>query len=197
MVETKLPEVGNRYRRKFDTQRTYVLTEIITGGNSPTGCEEFVLRDESDLNYRALEHGYNFNDLNFWNHFEELPDQPTQTTEKPMGIEVRKRYRELRSQFDDAVLSAEELLDQPTEEKQMKEFGEWQLIESAPRKGNILVCDKTGKMAVVFWTQYIETGWVQFADMSNWIHYGGYKMELFKEPTHWMPLPKPPTTIKN
>ena len=80
----KLPEVGKRYHRKFDKKRTYVLVKIIPGEVSVTGCEEFVLRDVNDLNYRAFDGDFNYTDLTFWNSFEELPDQPTE--EKPMRL---------------------------------------------------------------------------------------------------------------
>ena len=61
----------------------------------------------------------------------------------------------------------------------------WQPIDTAPKDGSdILVADKDGDMAVVYW------------------HAGGH-FELtfqglyaaegeFENPTHWMPLPDPP-----
>ena len=69
----------------------------------------------------------------------------------------------------------------------------WQGIESAPRDGmDVLVgrfvsdpsADKNGYIAVDWWRSHKEAG--------GYIGWGKFNMQYFP-PTHWMPLPTPPT----
>jgi hypothetical protein len=78
MTNNKMPEVGARFKRKLDLKRIFVLVKIIPGKESATGCEEYDLRDESDLNYRALDRDYNYNEISLFEEFEEIPSKPKQ-----------------------------------------------------------------------------------------------------------------------
>lgn len=60
----------------------------------------------------------------------------------------------------------------------------WQPIETAPKRGDVLVyCSDTCEQMVAFWSRRLE-GW-QFA-------LGPYDGAHICTPTHWMPLPEPP-----
>jgi hypothetical protein len=60
----------------------------------------------------------------------------------------------------------------------------WQPIETSPRntKARLVWCPERRNTYVVVWS-YLLPGW---------IHFSGGDRELREEPTHWMPLPKPP-----
>lgn len=61
---------------------------------------------------------------------------------------------------------------------------EWQPIETAPRDGTRILLFREGwhvNCAVGYW----RIDWHEFAPV------GG---ECFPQPTHWMPLPPPPST---
>jgi hypothetical protein len=66
---------------------------------------------------------------------------------------------------------------------------EWQLIETAPKDGTPVLGYHTGKMTMttVYWGlwnewQLVESG--TYPEDDDWL------------PTHWMPLPAPPTEPK-
>jgi hypothetical protein len=68
-------------------------------------------------------------------------------------------------------------------------YGEWLLIESAPKEKDILVyCEKTGECFVVFWGIQVGTG------KGGWVISRANDGTCFicKNPTHWMPLPDTP-----
>jgi hypothetical protein len=69
----------------------------------------------------------------------------------------------------------------------------WQKIETAPKDGRqVIVCHaEYGKMAIASWCEV--TWWCGV--MSDWQDMGdlGWGGMCGVEPTHWMPLPAPPT----
>jgi len=85
-----------------------------------------------------------------------------------------------------------------------RELGAWQPIETAPKDGTaVLLCwavDADKKM--IDWQKEPETAgvFVQVASWweieDSWIVYASLVKEnpLHFTPTHWMPLPKPPTS---
>ncbi|MDO9182407.1 MAG: hypothetical protein Q7U04_08355 [Bacteriovorax sp.] len=66
----KLPEIGQRYKRKFDDKRVFVIVKVISGKVSNTGCEQYEIRDEADLNYRAHREGWNYDEYTFNDEFD-------------------------------------------------------------------------------------------------------------------------------
>ena len=75
----------------------------------------------------------------------------------------------------------------------LRQKSEWQPIETAPKDGSsILVALKGGEVREAEWfvrwyNDPSKPGWMP-ANMDE--EYGHYV-----EPTHWMPLPKPPQTV--
>lgn len=68
-----------------------------------------------------------------------------------------------------------------------KEVREWQSIESAPKMETILVCYPDSDTATAAWyCDYEDAWWPVYAR-------GIHKLN----PTHWMPLPTPPTEADN
>ena len=66
-----------------------------------------------------------------------------------------------------------------------KKDAEWQPIESAPKKSNILLAFKTGDVSVGYWDAFYAVAWVE--PVSGELlarHYG--------DPLLWLPLPAPP-----
>jgi hypothetical protein len=72
---------------------------------------------------------------------------------------------------------------------------EWQPIETAPKDRNILVCEADGKVSVASHTlQHFpraKPSWVGMC-RDEFVFDEAEGMIWF-EPTHWMPLPEPPT----
>lgn len=72
-----------------------------------------------------------------------------------------------------------------------QELGAWQPIETAPKDGtNILLVNRKGNMATGLWV-------VNGASKGWWLRGGNEPNTFFNGhhgPTHWMPLPKPPTS---
>lgn len=72
---------------------------------------------------------------------------------------------------------------------------EWQPIETAPKDGTWILLYKeqelSGIVQVDEWCPSIQT--VKWA-YDRWCECSGYS--AFATPTHWMPLPKPPTETK-
>ena len=60
-------------------------------------------------------------------------------------------------------------------------MSEWQKIETAPKGELIIGYDADGMMRLVFW------------EADEWLTVGMDFSSYWFEPTHWMPLPKPPT----
>ena len=71
----------------------------------------------------------------------------------------------------------------------------WQPIDTAPKKGNVLLFLGEDKICVGYWDAcYAEGGW-GYNGNSGWVIDGGEECALFHaDPTHWMPLPNKPTT---
>jgi hypothetical protein len=67
----------------------------------------------------------------------------------------------------------------------------WQPIETAPRdEVKFLAYDKRdGTMAVCFYWHIVDNKYLSVDGVS------GYEWESNIEPTHWMPLPKPPEQL--
>jgi len=87
MTNNKMPVVGERYRRKFDNKRTFIVVKVMADKNSSTGCEQYDIRDENDLNYRAFFRGeWNYDELTFKDEFEEIPNN----SQKPSEVQVKK-----------------------------------------------------------------------------------------------------------
>lgn len=64
----------------------------------------------------------------------------------------------------------------------------WQPIESAPKSGETLLLWESGDPECGHWSTSV---WVTKG--GAWISYESRSDTLEIEPTHWMPLPKPPT----
>lgn len=68
----------------------------------------------------------------------------------------------------------------------------WQSIETAPKDGSIVILSIPRKIRSVYfgkWTKYIKT--------AEWTCEGlHYNLNKKYQPTHWMPLPKPPEEQK-
>lgn len=73
-------------------------------------------------------------------------------------------------------------------------MSEWQPIETAPKDGTqVLITDGTGLCAVASWEDYAAelydgVGWRDAGDM-------GWGGTVYHAPTHWMPLPSPPSAV--
>lgn len=68
----------------------------------------------------------------------------------------------------------------------------WQPIETAPKDGTDILCSFSGAVSIAFWDVKApdEYYYNQRSKTPQWLsHEGSY---LGEEPTHWMPLPKPP-----
>ena len=63
----------------------------------------------------------------------------------------------------------------------------WQPIETAPKDGTLILGYKNGEMATVEWAYCGESG-----DWNLVVSWDGQPWT----PTHWMPLPEPPDTIR-
>lgn len=77
-------------------------------------------------------------------------------------------------------------------------MSDWQPIETAPRDGtHILVINAAflheGEMCVAFW--HTLRGEKQEDGRWDVTGYGGYEAEPEVEPTHWQPLPEPPSSL--
>lgn len=68
----------------------------------------------------------------------------------------------------------------------------WQLIETAPTSGDVLVfCADTGEQFVAFWTKNPMTDDVAWA-YARFRDEAGDVNSVLCRPTHWMPLPEAP-----
>jgi hypothetical protein len=68
-------------------------------------------------------------------------------------------------------------------------FRGWQPIETAPRDHTSILIWDGKKMATAFWSQWTHAGY--------WVADGAVGPECeneFDDPTHWQPLPEPPST---
>lgn len=91
------------------------------------------------------------------------------------------------------ISNFQELPDQPTEEKLMKQFGEWQPIETAPKNAlPVLLIGGEYKMELSK-PEELDVAMVAQWQCDKWksTFYCYYEVEALN-PTHWMPLPKPP-----
>ena len=94
-MTNKMPVVGKRYKRNFDSKRTYIIVRVISGKDSRTGCETYDIRDENDLNYKAMFNDeFMFDEITFKYEFEELPASNSQ--EKEEISEVERALEELK-----------------------------------------------------------------------------------------------------
>lgn len=74
----------------------------------------------------------------------------------------------------------------------------WQPIETAPKDGTwILACKGSFQPAIARWTQYHHGGSFEYIDPEDYAdesHFDDIVSCSEKwTPTHWMPLPAPPT----
>lgn len=69
---------------------------------------------------------------------------------------------------------------------------EWQPIETAPRDGTHILVATEGTIGLVWWEDYA----VELYDGVGWRDHGdmGWGGMIGAEPTHWMPLPDPPSS---
>jgi len=81
--------------------------------------------------------------------------------------------------------------------RQLLEERQWREIESAPKDGTPVIIAVTGRETIVG-----EARWWEVGDDSDWFwvghgpgdYYGAPLSEVnFGSPTHWMPLPLPPS----
>ena len=97
---------------------------------------------------------------------------------------------------------------------------DWQPIETAPRNGTQILVVRDGRISIAAWcsetrgpgaSEHIqEPGWIAYCDggeveNEGWDTGHGFAYELkdvewghggsYKAPTHWMPLPDPPTAL--
>lgn len=73
----------------------------------------------------------------------------------------------------------------------------WQPIETAPRNGlSIIIRSSGNRLAIARWEEmrFVGTGWMVFVPCNGGWGNGTDTFIYLKEdqPTHWMPLPKPP-----
>lgn len=66
-------------------------------------------------------------------------------------------------------------------------MSEWQLIETAPKDGTLVLCAAGALMASCMYRSHMTPNWV-LPGHDGWIWPFGKE-----DPTHWMPLPPPPT----
>jgi hypothetical protein len=66
---------------------------------------------------------------------------------------------------------------------------EWRPIETAPKDSHsrLVWCPERQNIYVVTW-------WIGAPYPPGWEHFGGFGGSLVETPTHWRPLPAPPTT---
>jgi hypothetical protein len=67
-------------------------------------------------------------------------------------------------------------------------MSEWQPIETAPTRGDVLLyCAETGEQFVAFLGTSMEEG------DQEWVFARGPDLAfIVRDPTHWQPLPEPP-----
>ena len=70
-----------------------------------------------------------------------------------------------------------------------KQSSGWQPIETAPKDGTVVLCWDEFKECDLMWYGIIQQ-WNKPKDILGWM-YVATNTECY--PTHWMPLPKPPT----
>ena len=70
-----------------------------------------------------------------------------------------------------------------------KQSSGWQPIETAPKDGTVVLCWDEFKECDLMWYGIIQQ-WNEPKDILGWM-YVATNTECY--PTHWMPLPKPPT----
>jgi hypothetical protein len=68
---------------------------------------------------------------------------------------------------------------------------QWMPIETAPKDTPILASDQFGVMSVVYWRDVSSSHLPRYAWSSHYDNEYMHHVEAF--PTHWMPLPNPPT----
>lgn len=91
-------------------------------------------------------------------------------------------------------------------------MSEWRTIESAPKDGTKIIVlidpyyDERRTVRIVVWAANVgcwsteAEGWLRIDDVMYWIPLPAFRSsnydygEVF--PTHWMPLPAPPTAIE-
>jgi len=71
---------------------------------------------------------------------------------------------------------------------------QWMPIETAPKDTPILASDQFGVMSVVYWRDVSSSHLPRYAWSSHYDNEYMHHVESF--PTHWMPLPNPPTSEK-
>ena len=74
-------------------------------------------------------------------------------------------------------------------------MSKWQDISTAPKDGTYILVHQTGTLAPNDFVVYFDRSW---SDDGWWLTCDGKDPELplrGPEPTHWMPLPKPPKPI--
>jgi hypothetical protein len=81
-------------------------------------------------------------------------------------------------------------------------MGEWQLIESAPKDGTFVLLHvpeglETGVVTVGAYSRFEprddETGRFKRGNWDGWLGMDADIMSSWCEPTHWQPLPAPPS----
>jgi hypothetical protein len=68
---------------------------------------------------------------------------------------------------------------------------QWMPIETAPKDTPILASDQFGVTSVVYWRDVSSSHLPRYAWSSHYDNEYMHHVEAF--PTHWMPLPNPPT----
>lgn len=71
---------------------------------------------------------------------------------------------------------------------------QWMPIETAPKDTPILASDQFGVMSVVYWRDVSSSHLPRYAWSSHYDNEYMHHVEAF--PSHWMPLPNPPTNEK-
>jgi hypothetical protein len=85
-------------------------------------------------------------------------------------------------------------------------MGEWKSIESAPRDVPVMLFipgessdyKSTTDRPVCYWDEYYAPGGRGHSGGDGWVvmHSDELHLHYSSKPTHWMPLPAPPTDIK-
>ena len=72
---------------------------------------------------------------------------------------------------------------------------EWQPIETAPKdsKARLVWCPENMCIYCVSWRDGFDC---EYDDEKGWTVFGGGWRDVIQRPTHWMPLPTPPTNLK-